>query len=59
MKIWNKIQGKFSFFKENYLILVVSWIMMDFAEELPSTYYPDYVLQLARERWDTLTSYYS
>ena len=46
MKRWNKIKSEFSFFKGNYLILVVSWILMDFAGELPGTYYPDYVLQL-------------
>jgi len=28
------------------LILIVSWILMDFAGELPGTYYSDYVLQL-------------
>jgi len=46
LKIWDKIREEFSFFKGNYLILVVSWILMDFAGELPGTYYSDYVLQL-------------
>ncbi|MGQ9624024.1 MAG: MFS transporter [Candidatus Bathycorpusculaceae bacterium] len=41
-----KLREEFSFFKGNYLILVISWILMDFAGELPGTYYPDYVNQL-------------
>jgi len=46
LKIWSKIKSEFSFFKGNYLILIVSWVLMDFAGELPGTYYSDYVLQL-------------
>jgi len=46
LKLLDKIKREFSFFKGNYLILVVSWILMDFAGELPGTYYSDYVLQL-------------
>jgi len=42
----DKIKREFSFFKGNYLILIVSWVLMDFAGELPGTYYSDYVLQL-------------
>jgi MFS family permease len=40
------LKEEFSFFKGNYLILIISWILMDFAGELPGTYYPDYVIQL-------------
>jgi len=43
---WRKFKEEFSFFSGNYLILVVSWILMDFAGEIPSTYFSDYVLQL-------------
>jgi len=46
LKRWEKIKREFSFFKGNYLILIISWILMDFAGELPGQYYPDYVLQL-------------
>ncbi|PMB74179.1 hypothetical protein C0199_00900 [Candidatus Bathyarchaeota archaeon] len=42
----DKIKTEFSFFRGNYLILIISWILMDFAGELPGTYYPDYVIQL-------------
>jgi len=42
----DEIKREFSFFKGNYLILIVSWVLMDFAGELPGTYYSDYVLQL-------------
>ena len=46
MKLAKKIKEEFSFFRGNYLILVISWILMDFAGELPGTYYSDYVIQL-------------
>jgi MFS family permease len=46
MGLKEKIKEEFSFFKGNYLILIISWILMDFASELPGTYYPDYVIQL-------------
>lgn len=42
----DKIKEEFSFFRGNYLILAISWILMDFASELPGTYYSDYVIQL-------------
>jgi len=46
LKLAEKLKKEFSFFRGNYLILVISWILMDFAGELPGTYYPDYVRQL-------------
>jgi len=42
----DKLKAEFSFFRGNYLILTISWILMDFAGELPGTYYSDYVIQL-------------
>jgi DHA1 family multidrug resistance protein B-like MFS transporter len=41
-----KLQNEFSFFKGNYAIIVVSWILIDFAQEIPATYYALYVLNL-------------
>jgi MFS family permease len=41
-----KLKEEFSFFGGNYLILIISWILMDFANEIPGTYYSDYVIQL-------------
>lgn len=46
MTLKDKLKAEFSFFKGNYLILTISWILMDFANELPGTYYSDYVIQL-------------
>jgi MFS family permease len=37
---------EFSFIKGNYAIIVVSWILIDFAGEIPATYYALYVLKL-------------
>ncbi|MCD6242745.1 MFS transporter [Candidatus Bathyarchaeota archaeon] len=41
-----KLKEEFSFFRGNFLILIISWILMDFVNELPGTYYPDYVVNL-------------
>jgi len=42
----SKLREEFSFVKGNYLILVLSWVLMDFASELPGTYFPKYVTGL-------------
>jgi len=46
LKLPERLKKEFSFFRGNYLILIISWILMDFANEIPGTYYPDYVKQL-------------
>lgn len=46
MPFADKLRKEFSFIKGNYAILVTSWILMDFAVELPGTYYSLYVLEL-------------
>ena len=46
MTLKDKLKAEFYFFRGNYLILIISWILMDFAHELPGTYYSDYVIQL-------------
>lgn len=46
MPLKGRLKEEFSFFRGNYLILIVSWILMDFAHEIPGTYYSDYVIQL-------------
>jgi len=40
------LREEFAFIKGNFFILVLSWIVMDFANELPGTYYSKYVLEL-------------
>jgi DHA1 family multidrug resistance protein-like MFS transporter len=40
------LRREFSFMRGNYAILVLSWIIVDFAVELPATYYGLYVLEL-------------
>jgi MFS family permease len=44
MKIASRIKQEFSFIQGNYLILVISWVLMDFANELPALYYGPYVI---------------
>lgn len=46
MQFIENLREQFSFVRGNYLILIISWILMDFAGELPGTYYPDYIIQL-------------
>jgi MFS family permease len=38
-----KIRSEFAFIQGNFLVMVLSWLVLDFASELPSTYYPKYV----------------
>ena len=44
--LFGNLKEEFSFIKGNYAVLVVSWILIDFAVELPATYYALYVLEL-------------
>jgi MFS family permease len=44
--LFGNLKEEFSFIKGNYAVLVVSWILIDFAVELPATYYSLYVLKL-------------
>jgi len=46
LPIVDGIKKEFSFFKGNYAVIVLSWILIDFAFELPATYYALYVLEL-------------
>ncbi len=46
MTFLGTLRNEFSFIKGNYAVLVTSWILIDFAMELPATYYSLYVLQL-------------
>lgn len=42
----SRIRSEFDFIKGNFLVLVLSWVIMDLATELPSTYYGLYVKAL-------------
>jgi MFS family permease len=46
LRVRDSFRREFSFFKGNYAIIVTSWILIDFAFELPGTYYALYVLEL-------------
>jgi len=46
MPFVDRLRKEFSFIRGNYAVLVVSWILIDFAMELPATYYSLYVLKL-------------
>ena len=39
----SRIASEFSFIRGNFLLLTVSWLFMDFASEMPATYYGKYV----------------
>jgi MFS family permease len=46
MTLKDKMGKEFSFIKGNYAIILISWILIDFAGEIPATYYALYVLKL-------------
>ena len=46
MPFIQRLKEEFSFIKGNYAVLVVSWILLDFASEIPTAYYALYVLGL-------------
>jgi MFS family permease len=46
MTFLGTLRKEFSFIEGNYAIIVISWILIDFAGEIPATYYALYVLKL-------------
>lgn len=44
MNIVTKLRNEFSFVRGNYLILIIGWILMDFAGEMPALYYGPFVM---------------
>jgi len=42
----NRLHSEFGFIRGNFLVLVLSWVLIDFAREMPSTYYGLYVRAL-------------
>jgi MFS family permease len=44
MNVVARLRDEFSFVRGNYLVLVVSWILMDFANEMPALYYGPFVM---------------
>jgi MFS family permease len=46
MNLVEGVKREFSFIKGNYAVLVLSWVLVDFAAEIPTAYYILYVLKL-------------
>jgi MFS family permease len=46
MNLMEGVKREFSFIKGNYAVLVLSWVLVDFATEIPTAYYILYVLKL-------------
>ncbi|MCK5631326.1 MFS transporter [Candidatus Bathyarchaeota archaeon] len=46
MSLMHRLKKEFSFVKGNYAVLIASWILIDFAAEIPLAYYALYVLGL-------------
>lgn len=46
MGLWSSLKNEFSFLRGNVLVMMLSWLLMNFAGAIPSTYYPLYVLGL-------------
>ena len=41
--ILERLRSEFGFIRGNFLVMVLSWLILDLASEMPSTYYPKYV----------------
>ena len=46
MNFLQKLKDEVAFIKGNYLILVVTWLLMDFFREIPASFYGLYVIEL-------------
>jgi MFS family permease len=46
MNLAARIRGEFSFFRGNYLILIATWLIMDITNEIPTSFFELYVLEL-------------
>ena len=49
MGILDSVRREFSFITGNYRILIISWIMMDLASEMPSPNFQYYVQEVLVE----------
>lgn len=45
-KTLTRLKGEFSFVHGNLLILMISWILINFTQSIPGTYYAEYVRRL-------------
>lgn len=43
---FSRLRSEFEFIKGNFLLLIISWLILDFCAELPGTYFPLYVKAL-------------
>ena len=46
MQLRSRIRNEFAFLRGNMLVLMASWLLMNFAGAIPSTYYSLYILEL-------------
>jgi len=46
MNYLSRLKEEFSFFYGNYLLLIASWLIMDFADEIPFSFFELYVIEL-------------
>lgn len=46
MNLVSRLKEEFAFFSGNYLILIVTWLIMDFTGEIPASFFELYVLEL-------------
>ena len=46
MRLCSRLRDEFAFLQGNVLVLMTSWVLMNFAGAIPSTYYSLYILEL-------------
>ncbi len=44
--VFSRLRSEFVFIRGNFLLLIISWLILDFCAELPGTYFPLYVKAL-------------
>ena len=46
MRLGSRLRDEFSFLRGNILVLMISWLLMNFSGAIPSTYYSLFILEL-------------
>jgi len=46
LRLHSRLRGEFSFLRSNMLVMITSWLLMNFSGAIPSTYYSLFILAL-------------
>ena len=54
-ELLSRLQSEFGFIQGNFLLLLVSWLILDFCAELPATYFSLYIADRYGRKWIIMT----